>query len=351
MIALASDTADRIDEAVEASLAALAARAALRAPHLDELVTAARRAASGGKRFRPALTIAAFDAFGGTRDDTPELWPVAAAFELLHTAFVIHDDLIDRDLERRGAPNVGGEFRQRGLDRGATAQAAAELGDAAAVLAGDLLLAEAVRLVAMAPTDPDRRDSLLGILDEAVLVSAAGELADVEHAVAQRPSPAAQLVATAHDKTAVYSFAAPLAAGAVMAGADDSDRAIAVSAVSSIGLAFQLVDDLIGTFGTRTQAGRAPGADLRARKQTALIAFARASAQQASVDEALERAPTGPVAVRRAQRVLQHSGARDRLVGLVGELLRDARTAASGLPVAPRDLIHALADRVQERIP
>lgn len=344
-------TSAEIDLAIDSAVQRISDRAARLGDGFCVLGEAIARAASGGKRLRPTLVVASFHAFDGDDAQLPTVYRVAAAFELLHTAFVVHDDVIDHDLIRRGIPNVGGEFRLRALTAGASPGGAATLGDAAGILAGDLLLHEAGRLIATSDATSQAREALFGLLDDAVFVSAAGELADVENAVVPDLAEDAALIAAARDKTAVYSFSAPLQAGAVLAGADEASIAALGDAGARIGLAFQLVDDLIGTFGTRTQAGRAPGADLRARKQTALIAFARASAQQATVDEALERAPTGPVAVRRAQRVLQHSGARDRLVGLVGELLRDARTAASGLPVAPRDLLHALADRVQERIP
>ena len=78
------------------------------------------------------------DAQGDARADAA-VWQTAAAFELLHSAFVVHDDLIDRDLERRGEPNVAGRFRVRAGHYGAAADDAALVGDAAAVLAGDLL--------------------------------------------------------------------------------------------------------------------------------------------------------------------------------------------------------------------
>lgn len=351
MFSLPDDSTVAVDRALESVLARLTERAIPRGTAALALVRAAAAATAGGKRFRPALVIAAFDAFHGDREATPGLWDVAAAFELLHSAFVIHDDLIDRDTERRGVPNVGGTFRARARSLGVDDVGAERVGDAAAVLAGDVLLYEAARLVAVADIAADRRAPLFSLLDDAVLVSVIGELADVEQAVVPAEPETAQLLSTAHDKTAVYSFCAPLSAGAVLAGADEGDRAVLMSVGADLGLAFQLVDDLIGTFGDETQAGRAAGADLRESKRTPLISLARASAAWPEISSALALAPTGPISVQAAQRELDASGAREQLVTLIGHTLASVRRRADELPDAPRTLIENLADGIEGRIP
>ena len=191
MIALSDPARASVDDAVDGALARIERRAQRHGSGATALVSAASAAAADGKRLRPALVVAAFQAFGGepAGPDHPAVWRVAAAYELLHTAFVVHDDLIDHDLERRGAPNVAGRFRMRARAMGASDALAAQVGDAAAVLAGDLLLFEAARLVATAPLADPVRDELFRILDDAILVSAVGELADVENA-AQTEVPA-----------------------------------------------------------------------------------------------------------------------------------------------------------------
>ena len=306
----------------------------------------------GWMKARSAFSIGLRSAnCGGDADATPGLWDVAAAFELLHTAFVIHDDMIDRDIERRGEPNVGGTFQARARARGIDAAEAERVGDAAAVLAGDILLYEATRLVAMAEIPAASRSALFSLLDDAVLVSALGELADVEQAMMPDEPDTAHLLSTAHDKTAVYSFCAPLAAGAALAGGDAGDRALLIAAGADLGLAFQLVDDLIGTFGDEMQAGRSPGADLREAKRTPLIALARESAAWPQVSTALALAPTGPVAIQAAQRELDASGARERLVTLIGHTLGSVRRRIAELPDPPRTLIEDITTAIEGRIP
>ncbi|WP_439592346.1 polyprenyl synthetase family protein [Microbacterium sp.] len=342
-----------IDEAIDASLARLNGRAQSLGGGFADLGLAVARAAAGGKRLRPALVVAAFEAFGGDPAQAGGLYPVAAAFELLHTAFVVHDDVIDHDTVRRGIPNVAGEFRERGAAHGADAVGAALLGDAAAILAGDLLLHEAARLIALADIDQTARVLLYSLFDDAVYVSAAGELADVENSVTSGTAEASALLETAYNKTAVYSFRAPLAAGALLAGASADALAVLEQAGGDLGLAFQLVDDLIGAFGSEEQAGREIGGDLREAKQTPLVALARGTTAWPRVSDALAVAHTGPIAVREAQRMLDESGARQQLRGLIDDTLARVRFTADDptLPTAAGDLLRVLANRVEDRVP
>ena len=342
-----------IDESIDAALERIRQRSETLGSGFGALAEAVCRAAGGGKRFRPALVVAAFEAFGGDLHSTPGVFPVAASFELLHTAFVVHDDVIDHDLVRRGIPNVSGEFRARGRERGADAAGAALHGDAAGILAGDLLLHEASRLVALADVPPAQRERLLGLLDDAVYVSAAGELADVENSVTFDSPDSGALLDTAFNKTAVYSFRAPLTAGAVLAGASDDAVDVLSAAGGRLGLAFQLVDDLIGAFGSEEQAGRASGGDLRESKRTPLVALARESVSWPTVNDALAIAHTGPIAVREAQRALEESGARESLLELIAVTLDDARFAAGDPVLTPAGgaLLRDLADRIAERVP
>lgn len=342
-----------VDAAIDDAVSRVVARAARLGPGFGALGQALARATRGGKRFRPALVEASFRAFGGDARTTPGLYPVAAAFELLHTAFVVHDDVIDHDTERRGVPNVAGEFRQRATARGADAAGAALLGDAAGILAGDLLLHEALRLVAFAEVDPVARERLYALVDDAVYVSAAGELADVENSIGAPETPAEDVFDTAHNKTAVYSFRAPLQAGAELAGASDAAIEILATAGGRLGLAFQLVDDLIGTFGTAAQAGRESGGDLREAKRTPLVALASQTPSWSRVSDALAAAHTGPIAVREAQVALEESGAPVRLRAFIEDTLDGVRTASQepSLTPAAGALLRDLADGMERRIP
>lgn len=350
---LSADARTRLDASIDAALARISDRAEPFGGVFAELGAAIQRTSRGGKRFRPALVVATFESLGGDTSTNGCVYPVAAAFELLHAAFLMHDDILDHDTMRRGVPNVSGEFRAYATTWKADASGAALVGDAAGLLAGDLLLHESQRLIALCPASDEERARLLDLLDEAVLVSAAGELADVAHSVLESAPAAADVLTVTHDKTAVYSFAAPLRAGALLAGASPQAEAVLARFGSRLGLAYQLVDDLIGAFGTDEQAGRPAGADLREAKQTALIALARATASWAQVSDALAVAHTGPIAVRHAQDMLHNSGARRELEELVTNALAEARDLVVGgpLPEPTARMLGQLVDAVEARIP
>ena len=100
---------------LERFFAASRLRASDYGEHYVALWDCLEQASTGGKRVRPALVLAAFTGLGGT--DLSLATPVAVSFELLHTAFVIHDDVIDRDLARRGVANIAGRFTERAPEK------------------------------------------------------------------------------------------------------------------------------------------------------------------------------------------------------------------------------------------
>ena len=161
-------------------------RSAQHTPHYQELWRAVRTTARGGKRLRPRLLLAAFLHLGGTRLEAAV--EVAVAVELLHTALLVHDDVIDGDVQRRGVPNVVGAFEAAARAAGLAEHPARRWGEQAALLAGDLLLTSALRITARLDLDHVRRTALVELVDESVFRAAAGELADVTYAAARNGS-------------------------------------------------------------------------------------------------------------------------------------------------------------------
>ena len=173
----------------------------------------------GGKRFRPRMVFAAYEALGGT--DSEAAACIGAAFELLHTALIVHDDVIDRDFTRRGAPNLAGAYRDRALASGAQDAAAEHRGISAAVIAGDLALFNAYRLIDRSGVSDVVRGRLVEVMDDALFASAAGELIDVDFSFMPEVPRVDDILTMERLKTAVYSFECPLQAGAILAGASE----------------------------------------------------------------------------------------------------------------------------------
>lgn len=207
---------------------------------------------SGGKRFRPILCIASFEACAGQGDAA---LPIACAIELIHTYSLIHDDLpcMDDDDLRRGRPTSHKVF-----------------GEAVAVLAGDALLSFAVEIVVREGTRLVPSERIVRIVGD--LLKAAGPEGMVAGQVVDMASegkPAdAETVKFIHRHKTGALISSSARCGAIAAGAIESviDRVSSYGA--RVGLAFQIVDDVLDAEGTFGNLKAASGLDEKKRKLT-----------------------------------------------------------------------------------
>lgn len=312
MLHTASAALDDVERRLERSFEESARRAAAHSPHYVELWHALRSAADGGKRLRPRLLLAAYLELGGRHVDAAV--ELGAAIELLHTALLFHDDVIDGDVERRGAPNLVGVFAGDAATGGIAPATAQRWGQSAAILAGDLLLTTAVRMTAELDIDTERRRRIVELLDESIFRAAAGELADVAYAAGLSAPTVDDLRQMMADKTAHYSLELPLRAAAVLAGDDDGGLEDRLGAIGrAIGVLFQMRDDMLGVFGRPEETGKSASGDLREGKQTMLIAFARGSAEWAAAERHFGDPALDDLGAHRLRAALEACGARDRL--------------------------------------
>jgi len=205
---------------------------------------------AGGKRMRPALVLAAADACGGKWADT---LPLACAVECIHTYSLIHDDLpaMDNDDFRRGKPTNHKVF-----------------GEGIAVLAGDALLTEAFALAAKAKGWP--RYSHQQIVAELAYASGslqliAGQVADLE---GEGKKTSAEQLRYIHER----KTSALLCASARLGGMSANCSAAQLKALTDfgyhVGLAFQVIDDILDVTKTTEQLGKTAGKDVAAQKAT-----------------------------------------------------------------------------------
>lgn len=291
-------------------------------------------ACRGGKKLRSALLYASYESYGG--QDADLVCQVGAALELLHTAFVIHDDVIDRDLIRRGSSNVSGVFAARARARGANEEGAVTLGVAAGVLAGDLALMRAVQQVALCGARQATTRQLLALVDDAVRVSAAGELDDVVTSVCRSATVTMeQVVAIAEHKTAWYSFRLPLQVGAILADAPQEtvDQLAVVGRLTGIG--FQLADDLRGVFGDESETGKSALSDLREGKMTALMAHARTTGAWDAIAVHIGDPTLTPAAAMAVRDLLSTYGSRRFVEDLAEDYLKQAVQTAEQAGIEP----------------
>lgn len=309
--------------------------------HDRSLWSALQTASVGGKRLRPRLVLASHEALGGDQDTAAA--QVSDAVEMLHTAFVVHDDVIDADLTRRGRPTVAAEFADwaRGVEVGP--DRAARYGLAAAILAGDLALVGAVTMVATCGAPPDVVGRLLHLFEQALQRSAAGELADVRVSMVTGVD-LAETLDVAEWKTAAYSFQLPLQAGAVLAGADEDTIDLLGEIGRLTGIAFQLRDDLRGVFGDTAETGKDPLSDLREGKGTALVAYARATTLWTQIQPYVGRPDLDAQGMEHARRLFTACGARQAVEDLADRLCRESQVLLAQLPTGAACALDELLD-------
>lgn len=233
---------------------------------------------AGGKRLRSYLTVLAYEIYGGKH--YASIVPVAAAQELLHLSLLIHDDINDRDTVRYGVDNITGRFLKIYSARGADPDDVRHFADSAALLAGDLLLSAAHMAIMDSSLPAGQRLQAQRLLAEAVYKVAAGQLLDLEAGIGAMS--VADTFKIARLKTASYSFNCPLKTGAWLAGAPQPELERLIELGNTLGLAYQLADDLLGVFGDESVTGKSNLTNLQEGKLTYLmqLTFDRASREQ-----------------------------------------------------------------------
>lgn len=222
---------------------------------------------SGGKRIRPKIVLMSYIAFGG--DDYSSVAPVACAQELLHFSMLIHDDIIDRDIVRYGVDNITGTYEKLYTPFVFDASDRLHYANSAAIMAGDLMIASAHKLINDSSLGNDKKIAAQSIMYQSIFDVAGGELLDTESSF--RPIGAIDALKIAHFKTASYSFVGPFLTGASLAGASKKDLATLRDLAVHVGIAYQLTDDLLGIFGDEAKTGKSNTGDLREGKRTHLI--------------------------------------------------------------------------------
>lgn len=254
---------------------------------------------AGGKRLRPALVLVTSRAGEVGRAETDD---AAAAVELLHLASLYHDDVIDETPLRRGVPSVHNKW-----------------GNEVAILAGDFLFASGSLLGARAG------DEVPAILARALADVCEGQIAETEW-VGETGRTSDHYVETIRRKTAAL-FRASCELGAVTAGASPLYRPALAAFGENLGLAFQIVDDLLDFIGDPRVTGKTLGTDLKEGVFTLPVLLAAERDPNVTPELAPDRRELAVVLP-----MLHSSGALDLAFDRAAERVADARAALAELP-------------------
>lgn len=319
MAAYLADDLDNVNRLIRARMASE------HAPRIPEVT--AHLVEAGGKRLRPMLTLASAHLCGYTGGYHINL---AATVEFIHTATLLHDDVVDESSQRRGRPTANLLWDNK-----------------SSVLVGDYLFARSFQL--MVETGSLR---VLDILSNAAATIAEGEVLQLT---------ASQNLATTEEiymqvvrgKTAAL-FSAATEVGGVIADAPQAHCGALFAYGDALGIAFQIVDDLLDFQGDSSQTGKNIGDDFRERKLTLPLikAIARADDEERVFwQRTIEKGRQEPGDLEQVLRLLHKHGALKETTTVARREAARAKSALAPLPDHPvKTMLTDLADYVVERI-
>ena len=270
--------------------------------------------AAGGKRLRPRVALLAFDACGG--GDPEPVIEAAAAFELIHTASLVHDDIIDQSPLRRGRPTVHTAY---GLGH--------------AIVAGDFLFTQGFALSGKLPKD------VIAVTAEACVRLAEGEVME-QRLLAEEVDEERYLKIIA--KKTAEPIRACAMTGAMLAGAPKSVVEALGHYGLEIGIAFQIADDVLDIAGNPEETGKVVGQDAK----TGVLTLPVGLGEDAKTFREMARG-TDPEELRR---LLQEAGAIDKAREVATKYAERAKARLAVLPDGPsKDALLAIADGVVKR--
>ena len=292
--------------------------------------------AGGGKRTRPALCLLGAEAAGG---NASAALSTAAAIEYFQSAALIHDDIADKSELRRGEPCT---YVTEGTG------VAINIGDLGIVTVLGLVL----RDKGLAPEARLRIAELLTQMEERTIEGQALDLGWVRDG--RWDVSVDDYLYMASHKTAYYSAAIPLAAGAIVGGGTEEQICALDAFGMAAGLAFQLQDDLLNLVGDAAAQGKDYRSDITEGKRTMLVVWALEHLEGAEKDELvgiLQAGETNPARLARAVGLIEAAGAVDHVRAYARELVAEAKEHLRGVELDPqaRETLVSMADFFVER--
>ncbi len=349
--------AARVKAGVDLALAAYLDRVTVSVRHLPADVqatvdTVRDLALRGGKRLRAVLLSAGYEACDG-KGGPGAVVMAGVSIELLQVYLLIHDDWMDADDVRRGGPSVPAMLRAHFAGR--AGGGAVPTAEACAVLAGDFAAGLSLDALGEVPLAPARVAAAAGEMGRIQRDVVLGQMCDLTGSAGPEPPTEAAVELTHSLKTGSYTVRGPLALGAHLAGADEATRQALDAFAEPLGVAFQLRDDLIGTFGDPTHTGKPAAGDIREGKRTGLVAALVSSdpgpQTQSLLARAFGKADAPLVDVEALIARMVASGARRKVEERIDALLAHAIAVldAAPLPAGARELLRGAAHTLGHR--
>ncbi len=264
----------------------------------------------GGKRIRGALVMHGYAMSGGT--DQAMILQAARAIEMIHAYILVVDDIQDRSMLRRGGPTAHVQLAASHTTNAFSGDGI-HFGKSIAINGALTGLHAAEMILSHLDTDAELKLKVIGIVNRTMLVTLHGQSHDITNQVVDSVTQD-DIERVMEWKTATYTFLNPLHVGMVLAGADCAATDAITPYASHTGKAFQITDDLVGTFGNTIDTHKDPMDDIREGKRTLLVVYVLEHATEADrtyLLQCLGNAKLTTTQFEHCKDILTKTGARD----------------------------------------
>jgi geranylgeranyl diphosphate synthase, type I len=289
-----------------------------------------------GKMIRGCLVTTGCS-LGASRDRGAPASCIAAgaAMELFQAGLLIHDDVMDRDLTRRGRPTIFSQYAADAEAKGL--RDPYHLGESLGTCVGDIAYFLAFELLARLDGEAEVRSRLIGLCAQELTLVGAAQMQDVAWGPSAAPAGREEILRLYAYKTGRYTFSLPLMAGGILAGAAPGILARFSEIGEHLGVLFQIRDDELNLFGDERETGKPVGSDIREGKKTllaALLGDMAGPAESGRLSGILGSGTLAPDDLAYVRRLAEASGARKAARAAAAQAASAARSLVSGLHAA-----------------
>ncbi len=309
-----------------------------------DLAERLRRFSTGGKLIRGSLILLTHEMLSSEGDrglksaglQSAGCESVAAAYELIHSFLLIHDDIMDRDRFRRGMPSIYSQY-QTIIEEKSRGNALHE-GEGLGICAGDVALLLALELLSTAAAggEPEKTMKILLLWSRELSRVGVAQMQDVFFSTRQNDASESDIISLYRFKTARYTFSVPFATGSILAGSETHITENFLNLGEHYGMIYQLVDDRIGLFGEAERIGKPVGTDLQEKKQTLLHHYLYRSAtaeQKQKISKILRKDRISGRDIAYIRSTAVKNGAVQRVEEAILEMKKKAEEMLKDLPV------------------
>ncbi|MBP9691241.1 polyprenyl synthetase family protein [Candidatus Woesebacteria bacterium] len=232
-----------------------------------------RETIAEGKMIRGMLVLMSAQIHGASISD--EQYHAAAALEILQAALLIHDDIADLDMTRRGAPSIYSRYITEGTKKHVSDPE--HYGVSMAIWLGDLLFFLVTDIISRSVLNPEISRGILSVISRELQYVCSAQMLDISFGLSHSIPTEDEIDSVYTYKTAHYTFSLPLIVGGIFTAKHDEKTLRSIG--REMGIIFQLTDDELGMFGTTEEIGKEVGSDIRENKKTLLrhLLFTHAS--------------------------------------------------------------------------